>query len=222
MRMSKRSWTHGVAILALGGAAFSCVVPQDDYNSYQSRAADAQAPPSSVTEGGVDAASLVAPDASFDDTTIMMACVSALAADAAHAILFKGSIKFTRSGSGGSADVAFQALDKTATNLSQIAAGAQVLTGTATIDAHGAGTASLGAMTVLPASANAISGVDVTIKGPAVALQLESSTTLCGGLGGDITSPTVYTLQPSQTPCIILPTSGGQWQPFKSADFHCP
>ena len=221
MTMSKRSWTPSVAILALGGAAFSCVTPQDDYNAYQDRAADAQAPPSSVVEAGVDAASLMAPDAAFDDTTIMMACVSALAADAAHAILFQGKINYVPSGAGGMATVSFTALDKSATNISQTAAGAVPLTGTATIDAHGSGTAQLG-NAMLPAAANAITGVDVTIASATVFLELQSSTKLCGGLGGNITSPSDFTLLPSQTPCIVLPTSGGTWAPFKTADFHCP
>jgi hypothetical protein len=235
MPMSKRSLPRGAAnllafmtvsctaVVLLGGT--SCVTPQSDYDSYIARAADAQGPPSSTAtaEGGmVDAANLHAPDAAFTDSKYLMACLSQLGQEASQALLWVATVQYTPATGGKSAMVTYsnQPLAATATDVNS-PIGAAIGPFTASIAPDGTGTIKVG-HDVLPLEANAITHQDVTIENAIIQIRVEADKTMCGFLGGDITSPSPLTLDPSQNPCIFLPTPNGSWTAFQTTDFHCP
>jgi hypothetical protein len=228
MSMSKGSSRGTGRALACAGflvfpamvTMLACVSPQDDYNAYVARAADAQAPAvSMVTVDSGPPPVFYAPDASFDDKTLVMACVTTLGFSAEQALRFRADLKYATDGSGRTVTVTITALDKTASNISAIVG--TPVSGTATVDSHGAASVSL-PTTDLPASANAVSSQAVTLVNNTLYLQLESKTAACAKLGTSIVTPP-DTLQPDQTPCVFRTTdASGTWVPFVIGDFHCP
>lgn len=197
----------------------SCVNPEQDYNDYVSRAADAQAPMGAVTVEAGEAAVYTAPDASFDDSTLVMACITTLGFTLQQVLYYAAQIDYSVKGGARTLSLDVVPLPKMATNLSNPITMAEAKA-TATVSEHGVAAVSLGT-TQIPAEANAVSGQAVTLDNSVITIQIESPTTLCGNLGGNIVSPP-QALVPSQTPCVFRTTHGGTWTPFVLSDFHCP
>jgi hypothetical protein len=214
--------------LPLGLLCASCLNPQDDYNAYVSRAADAQAPQcatcTSEEASTVDVAALRAPDASFNDTKVAMLCLSEqYDGDLSSLLLFVADVQYAPSGTGGGmVNFTSSSLPSGSTDVNSPVAGTQI-TGMAPIDAHGAGTVMI-AMASIPQVANALTNDNLTLTQVTIALQMESPTQICCDLGGTITAPARANLNPVQNPCIFLSVNGaGQWTPPASVDqIHCP
>jgi hypothetical protein len=210
--------------LPLGLVCASCLNPQDDYDAYVVRAADAQAPVVPVGTGDastVDVASLRAPDAGFDDPSFAMICLSQLAEDVTKALLWKVELKYVGGSAGGTLTYTSHSLAAGSTDVKN-PLDPQVGPITGKIDPTGAGPIDINS-TVLPAAANGITGAQVPLENAQVFFHIESPTQICANLGANVTAPAPVTLVPSQNPCIYLPTnSAGQWGPVTTADIHCP
>ncbi len=235
MPMSKRSlprWAAlGLPLVVLGATsalvlgAASCVNPQQDFNDYLARAADAQGPPSStgvVEASAVDAALLHPPDAAVNDTRYVMACETTFGQSAAEAFLFVATMTFTPSaGGGGTATLQAQSLpvgaktvDGPVGDVFHFSSGKVAADGTARLLLPGT--------TTIPAAANPVGGQDVVASNLGVDLRLFADGTACAGLEGQITAPVSTLLTPSNNPCVFRAAPGGAVPAFTNADFHCP
>ncbi len=221
--VSFASFASLASLLTLTSAG--CLNPQDDYNAYVSRASDA-APPttysSSSRDAGFDAASLVAPDAGFEQPKLGMVCLSQLATDVAKAILFVADIKYVGGSNGGTLTYTTQDLPAGSTNIHDAIADSTLGPFTGAIAANGSGVVTLGNLT-LPAAQNGITGVDVPITNASFTFHVESSTQICAGLDATITQPAVVKLSAPLNPCVFVPTdSAGNFVLPMTNDIHCP
>jgi hypothetical protein len=204
----------------------SCVVPENDYNDYVSRAADAKGPPSSTgtsEAGAVDAALLHAPDSSFMDQKYAMACLTQLDPATSNALLWVANLSYTpaASGGGGMVSLTLQSLTAGATNVGSPLGSAQ--SASATVDSKGVAPLMFGTVSVLPA-ANAVTGGAATLSNTELQLEIEADQSVCGQLSGVITSPPpTVTLNQGSNPCVLLKTDGsGNIPPLQLSAFHCP
>lgn len=222
-----------VALILPGVVCASCLNPQDDYNAYESRAADAQVPPPPIGTGEastVDVASLRAPDAAFDDTHGVLICLSQLGMNLSEALLLDVVLQYTPNAdptSGGKLFYSSHWLAAGSTSINNPLTDDGSVVGPppveANIDSHGFGEVGL-AMNLLPAAANAITDVPVQLSAVSIQFHVESPTQICANLGANIPPPDQVTLTPSENPCIYLPANGpgGTWGTVTTSDIHCP
>jgi hypothetical protein len=211
--------------LGLAVAGAGCLNPEDAYDSFVSRAEDAQPPPQPVNEAGmVDVAALRAPDASFDDTSFVMICLSQVSEVVSQALLWKVTLKFNvADGGGGTLTYSSTSLAAGANNISDTLPNADL--GPYTVPVNELGVANVDiAEAVLPQAANAITGTQLTLQDIVISMHIESPTQICASLGANVTAPPPpLTLDPAQNPCIYLPTdSQGHWATVTTDDLHCP
>jgi hypothetical protein len=225
MSMSKSLALLAVVAAPLGLVCSSCLNPQDDFNAYIARAADAQVPPSSVDTAEasvVDVAALRAPDASFMNGDYVVICVSQLAQDISQAFLLKASLTYTPGSSGGGALVyESQWLPAGATNTSNPQTEGSIGPLPAVkIDYTGAGTVTVGSDNI-PAISNPIDGEEAVLSNLQLDFHIESPTHICAQLGAQILHPQPATLNVGENPCLIIPAAGG-WSQLQTSDIHCP
>jgi hypothetical protein len=216
-----------LALLALPTAlaSASCLDPHDDFNAYVARAADAEVPTSPIgtagDAGAFDAASLRPPDAGFDDTRLVMICVSSLAEDISNALLWEAHLTYTGGSNGGTLDYVTNSLAAGATDINSPLPDSTISVMATPVDSHGAAPVTVGSAT-LPAAANAITSGAVPLQNVTIYVQLEGSQ-ICANLEADVTAPAKAHLDPADNPCIYLPVdNNGQWGPVTTTDVHCP
>jgi hypothetical protein len=217
-----------LAVLALPGlVCASCLNPQDDYNDYVNRAADAQVPPSAISTGEastIDVASLRAPDGGFSGDYVMICVMFQLGADISKALLWKTQLVYSGGSNGGMLTFSADPLAAGSTSVDNPLMGPEDITNwQATVSEHGYAT--IGTLPTLnfPASFNGITGEPVQLEKAQILIQMESSTQICANIGGFIPEPAPVTLDPAQNACIYLPTNGsGQWASVQTSDVHCP
>jgi hypothetical protein len=211
--------------LPLGLVGAGCLNPEDAYDSYLNRAEDAAAPPQPVSEASaVDVAALRAPDASFDDTSFVMICLSQVSEVESQALLWKADLKYAvASGGGGTLTFTAQSLAAGATDVnSPLPDSTLGPFDNVSVDDRGVAIVSIPSA-VLPQAANSITGTQLTLEQITIALHIESPTQICANLGANVTQPTPLTLNPPQNPCIFLPTDkNGRWGTVTTDQIHCP
>ncbi len=213
--------------LPLGMVCASCLNPQNDYDQYVDRAADASVPNVPMNEAStIDVASLNAPDASFDQKKLAMICISELGQDISEALLWVVELKYDKNdggSAGGMLTYSSYSLAAHSTDVNSPLPGTQITGLMGAIDSHGAGTIHIASAT-LPAAANGIGGTAVGLSNVVEEYHVESPTQICASLGSQVmTMGTTLTLVPDQNPCIFLPTDkNGQWGPVTTDQVHCP
>jgi hypothetical protein len=231
MPMSKRLMPRAAAtfsltaVVAVAIVPVACVTPQNDFDDYMSRAADAQGlvQPGSG-DAGVDTGPQYAPDASIPSSTYFMSCLSQLAAVPAQASSFTATLAYTTSsGGGGTLSLTLAALTNGATSLSQTS-GTPVTGMPATVAANGTAHMVFGPVSI-PGNANAVMpGSEIVFSDVTFDFHIESAQQICASLGGDLSQPTMLTLTPSRNPCVLVPASGPNAAvPTVQANaYHCP
>ncbi len=218
-----------LVVLALPGlVCASCLNPQDDYNDYVNRAADAQVPPPPISTGEastVDVASLSAPDGGFTDNNFVMICVMfQLGADISKALLWQTQLVYSGGSNGGTLTFTADPLAAGSTSVENpLMGGPNITNYKATVTEHGY--APIGPLPTLnfPASFNGITGEPVQLQKAQILIQMESPTQICANIGGYIPEPAPVSLDTTQNACIFLPTDkNGQWGTVQTADVHCP
>ncbi|HEX8790632.1 MAG TPA: hypothetical protein VF765_06745 [Polyangiaceae bacterium] len=201
----------------------ACVDPQQDYNDYVNRTADAHVPPPiGTSDAGIDTGPLYAPDAGFSSNLYLMSCLTAQAeGDTTKASNSVGHLSFMpTAGGGGTVTYGDQTLKINPTSLSDVT-GAYAETGGGTIDAHGEGTVKWG-MTSIPGDGDTVNpGQALVFSSSQLDLHIESETQVCANFTGNLTSPSVL---PVGGPCVfrLLPSATSPLPKFQLSDFHCP
>ncbi len=200
----------------------ACVDPQQDYNDYVDRTADAHVAPSTTSDASVDTGPLYAPDAGFSSDFYLMSCLTAQAeGDTTKASNSVAHITFTpTSGGGGTVTFGDQTLKINPTSLSDVT-GLYADTGGCTLDVHGECTAKWG-MTSIPGDGDTVNpGMPLVFSSSQIDLHIESPTQICGNFTGNLTSPSVLTVG---GPCVIrlLSSATSPVPTFQLSDFHCP
>jgi hypothetical protein len=226
MSMSKSLALVAVVATPLGLVCASCVNPQDDFNAYVARAADAQVPPSPIETAEasvVDAASLRAPDASFPSTNYAIICVSQLAQDISQAFLLAASISYTASGKGGGTmTYSSQWLPAGATSVNDNPQKVGEITGKmTTVDATGFAKLMIGSDTIPGVSDSIQPSQSADLENLEIDFHIESPTRICASLAANITAPTPATLNLGENPCLAVPAAQS-WSQLQTADIHCP
>jgi hypothetical protein len=172
----------------------------------------------------VDVAALRAPDASFDDSTFVMICLSQLGQDVSEALLLKMELaytpKYVSASDVGQITYSTEWLPAGSTNINNPITSTLITGYMAYVSEDGTATIKVPSYD-LPAAANGINGAPVTLVNLEVNFHIESATQVCATLGGSIPAQGV-TFTPSENPCIVLPTKNGTWAPVTAADIHCP
>lgn len=199
----------------------ACVDPQQDFNDYAARTADAHAPPplNTVSDAATDAP-LYAPDASFSSTMFFESCLTGQAnGNVSEANGSVASMTFTpKPGGGGTLTFTNTPLKIGATSLTQTS-GMSSTASPATIAPDGSGTATFG-QTIIPADANPVSNMQLTLSMSTLSFHVESETQICANLHGTVVEPAAATVT---GPCIFAPISGnGPLPTFQLSDYHCP
>ncbi len=76
-------------------------------------------------------------------------------------------------------------------------------------------------MTVIPASANPVTGMDLTFSSTTIDFHVESESQICANIVGNLTAPIVSQVA---GPCIfrLLSSPTADLPTFQLSDFHCP
>jgi hypothetical protein len=211
------------ALVFMSLPVVACVDPEQDYNDYVSRTADAHAPPPMmVYESGVETGPLYAPDASFMSNKFFQICLSDSAAgDVTKANTFVASITYTPSpGGGGKITMSNQTLVIGATSLSDLTGMQYTATpNPATVNPDGTATLAFG-VTQVPANSNPVTGMTLTFSQTTLGMHIESETQMCSSLLADVTAPTPAEIRGI---CIFRYVPNGSPLPsYQLSDFHCP
>lgn len=211
-----------VGILAIVCA--SCVDPQQDYNDYANRTADAHTPPPLPTFDAGETGPMYAPDAGFTGKTFFLSCLTQQAqGDPSKSSVAVATVTYTPNGNGmgGHLDFGDTPLKVGATTIAETPADATfAMSSGATIAADGTGTVTFG-MTSIPADANPVTGQNLVFSSSSLAFHIESQTQICANFVGNLTSPTVTQVG---GPCAIryLPSANSAVPQLQLSDFHCP
>ena len=214
------------SLAALAVPVVACVDPQQDYNDYSDRTADAHGIPALPTFDAGEAGPLYAPDAGFMSNDFYMSCLTGNAeGDPTKASLFVAHINYApASGGGGILIFGNQVLKEYPTKLSDLAPGGtyyQALPASgATVNPNGTAHMTYGP-TLIPASANPVTGMDLTFSETILDFHIESESQICANLVGDLTAPIVGQVA---GPCIfrLLSSPTADLPTFVLSDFHCP
>ena len=214
------------SLAALAVPVVACVDPQQDYNDYSNRTADAHGIPALPTFDAGEAGPLYAPDAGFMSNDFYMSCLTGNAeGDPTKASLFVAHINYApASGGGGILIFGNQVLKEYPTKLSDLAPGGtyyQALPASgATVNPNGTAHMTYGP-TLIPASANPVTGMDLTFSETILDFHIESESQICANLVGDLTAPIVGQVA---GPCIfrLLGSPTADLPTFQLSDFHCP
>lgn len=203
----------------------ACVDPQQDYDDYTSRTADAHGIPAITLDASVDTGPLYAPDAGFSSSLFYMSCLTGSAeGNPAEASNFVANVKYTPNASGGGGLLFFsnhvlKANPGTLSDTAGMAYTANPTTG-GKVNPDGTATMTFGE-TMIPGSANPVNMQDLTFSQTTLTFHIESETQICANLDADLTSPVVMTLT---GPCVfrLMPSATTPLPQLQLADFHCP
>jgi hypothetical protein len=189
-----------------------CVSPKSDYDDWLSRTADARAAGPTVNDASFDAAL----DGGFQQTYFMF-CVSQLTSESVNeSTIFVSNITYTPSGGGGQSGtltVQNTSLPIGATDMTQtIGAPGK---STCTVSPDGRCDAPFGP-SVVPAAGDPLGTGDITFTDSTLHFVIGSQTELCAHLGGDLTTPLVFTFDPSKNVCAYVIPEGGAVPDYKS------
>jgi hypothetical protein len=212
-------------LFALAVPVVACVNPQQDYNDYSSRTADAHTPPTFAFDASVDTGPLYAPDAAFTTNLYFMSCLTGNAeGDISKASLSVAHVVYTPNGGGGGGTITFgdQPLKINPTSISDVTGTyfqANPMSG-ASVAADGTATVTW-ADTTIPGDGNPVTMMDLEFSSSSLAIHVESETQICGNLSGNlikpfatlVTGPCVFRLEQSATSPIPQ---------LQLSDFHCP
>jgi hypothetical protein len=214
-----------VALGALALVGVACVDPQQDYNDYVDRTADAHAPPPLPTFDAGETGPLYAPDAGFSANTFLLSCLTTQAAgDPSKASLAVAHVTYTPNGNGMGGTLQFgdQALLIGATSLADAAQDAKYTTGsTAMIAADGTGTVTFGD-TQIPEDANPVTTSALEFSSSSLTFHVESETQICAIFNATVIKPAADVVK--DAPCIVryLPSASTPLPALQLSDFHCP
>lgn len=209
-------------LIALALPALACVDPQQDYNDYSNRTADAHAPPTLNFDSGVDTGPLYAPDASFTSPLFFMSCLTGNAVgDVSKASLSVAHVVYTANSGGGGGTITFgdQALKINPTSLSDVT-GTYAQASNGTVAADGTATVSWGDTTI-PGDGNPVTMMDLEFTSSSLALHVESETQFCGNFSGNLVKP-FTTLVTGPCAFRLLPSATAPIPILQLSDFHCP
>jgi hypothetical protein len=203
-------------VSASSGSITGCVNPENDYNDFLSRTADARAGGGDL-DGSVPVDSAL-PDGGFSGTYVM-ACGTSLQPGAKNPILYLATVTYAPSaGGGGQFTFAGQTLQHGATSTSQTV-GTPLAAQTVQVDASGKASIVYGPTTIV-AAANGVTNQDVTVGSDATLVFLLGANPVCAGNTGHITAPIPLTLNPTKGDvCIVLPATGGTVPTYTDAMF---
>ena len=213
-------------LLAVAVSVVACVTPEQDYNDYVDRTADAHAPPPLPTFDAGETGPLSAPDAGFMSNTFFMACLTGNAeGDPTKASEFVAHANYApTSGGGGTFIFSNQVLKSYPTKLSDIAPDGTLYdalpkTG-ATVNPDGTTTMTYGP-TIIPGDANPVTNMQLTFSQTTLDFHIESESQMCAYINGDLTAPIVAMVN---GPCIfrLLSSPTSDLPTFQLSDFHCP
>lgn len=210
--------------VALGIVAVACVDPQQDYNDYANRTADAHSPPPLPTYDAGETGPLYAPDAGFSGKTFLLSCLTQQAqGDPTKASLAVATITYTPNGNGmgGKLEFGDTPLAINPTSLSDIPSDSTyAMSSGATIAPDGTGTVTWGS-TSIPADANPVTGMTLVFSSSSLAFHIESETQICANFTGNLTMPAAMTVG---GPCVVkyLPSATSPLPALQLGDFHCP
>jgi hypothetical protein len=210
--------------VALGILVVACVDPQQDYDDYANRTADAHNPPPLPGFDAGETGPLYAPDAGFTGKTYFLSCLTAQAAgDPTKASNAVATLTYTPNANGTGGQLVFgdTPLRINPSSLSDIPADATfAMSSGATIAPDGSGTVTWG-QTSIPADANPVTGQSLTFSSSSIAFHVESATQICGNFAGNLTMPAAMMVS---GPCVVmqLPSATSPIPMLTLADFHCP
>ncbi len=215
-----------VSLFAFAVPVVACVDPQQDYNDYANRTADAHAPPVIGLDSGGETGPLYAPDAGFSSSTFYMSCLTGQAeGDPSKASQFVATMTYVPSSGGGGTVTLFknQVLKINPSTLNDLAPlGMPYQAGpmNAQVKPDGTVTMTFG-MTTIPASANPVNGMDLVFSSTTLDFHIESETQICANITGNLTMPTPTVVQ---GPCIyrLMPSLSAPLPQLQLSDFHCP
>lgn len=212
-------------LLALAVTVVGCVDPQQDYNDYVNRTADAHTPPSVVFDSGGETGPLYAPDASFMSQTFYMSCLTGQAeGDTSKASQFVAQITYApASGGGGTLNFSNQVLKINPSTLNDLAPGGVPYKAgpmNAPVKPDGTVTMTFG-MTKIPADANPVNQQDLIFSSTTLDFHIESESQICANITGNLTMPTPTVVQ---GPCVfrLMPSLSAPLPQLQLTDFHCP
>jgi hypothetical protein len=210
--------------VALGILVVACVDPQQDYNDYANRTADAHAPPPLPTYEAGETGPLYAPDAGFSAKTFFLSCLTEQAGgDPSKASVAVATATYTpnMTGMGGRFEFADTPLKINAATIAEIPSDATLATSSgATIAADGSGTVTF-PMTSIPADANPVTGMTLVFSSSSLAFHIESETQMCANFSGNLIMPAAMTVG---GPCVVryLPSANSPLPQLQLSDYHCP
>ncbi|MFO0677552.1 MAG: hypothetical protein U0169_13535 [Polyangiaceae bacterium] len=163
------------------------------------------------------------PEGGFEGTFFVQ-CLPKLALGAVKtSFKFKGAVTFTpTAGGGGKVASSLTPLDKAATKITD-EVGAAIPLPETVVAADGKFDLKLGSVTV-PGQANPLSGNPVQIENGAIVGILQGSSSICGELNGQITSPIQISIDDPGDICLYREMAQGAVDvpQLVLADFHCP
>jgi hypothetical protein len=215
-----------LAVAALAVPVVACVDPEQDYNDYADRTADAHTPPPLPTFDAGETGPLYAPDASFSTNLFFMSCLTQQAqGNPSEASDFVAHVTYVPASSGGGGTLTFgnHVLKSYPTSLNDIAPDGMFYSpdpATATVKADGTTTMTYGP-TIIPGDANPVTDNKLTFSTTTLDFHIESETELCATISGVLTAPISGSVE---GPCVfrLQPSASSPLPTLQLSDYHCP